>query len=163
MPADEEQTAQFEELDASWELPPDGFTSGDRRELIAFAFRLAALLVPGFPTEGAKQIVSRSSQELDYGGYASDENYTLGDAMRGLTVNERVTDPSDGMTPYSMAFTITAYGLPPNIRMVIYGASLAPMMMQPSQGWLKATLPAAGAHEVRAELSGRPGVKFSSG
>jgi hypothetical protein len=128
---------------ARWDLSNAGYAEPNRRLLIDLAFRLAALVQPGFAPARIRQPVAGTTDEDDYGGTLTTAVYRLGDAARGLEVTDRVSDAHDGMTPFEAATEIRAYGLPDGCALALTGTFIAPLYGQPNPASLEARLPAA--------------------
>lgn len=125
-------------IEARWELSNAGFSHPHRERLIALAFRVAALVAPGFDPSHEKQKISDTWDAEEYGGTFSTDTYRMGDAERGVEVVETVFDPSDGIAPFSAGATITAYGLPEGCALTLEGSFYAPMTERPNPARLPA-------------------------
>jgi hypothetical protein len=130
-------------MKARWDLSNDGYAEPNRRLLIDLAFRLAALVQPGFAPPRTRHPVSSTTDEDDYGGTLATTIYRLGDATRGLDVTDRVSDAHDGMTPFEAATEIRVYGLPDGCALALTGTFIAPLYGRPNPASLEARLPAA--------------------
>jgi hypothetical protein len=135
--------AALRAVKARWDLSNAGYAEPNRRLLIDLAFRLAALVPPGFAPSRTRQPISYSTVEDDYGGTLTTAVYRLGDAARGLDVTDRVSDAHDGMTPFAAATEIRVYGLPDGCALALTGSFTAPLYGQPNPASLDARLPAA--------------------
>ena len=133
----------FRTVQARWNLSSDGYAEPNRRLLIDLAFRLAALVQPGFAPSRTRQPISYSTVEDDYGGTLTTVIDRLGDAARGLDVTDRVSDAHDGMTPFAAATEIRVYGLPDGCALALTGAFTAPLYGLPNPASQDARLPGA--------------------
>jgi hypothetical protein len=128
---------------ARWDLSNDGYAEPNRRLLIDLAFRLAALVQPGFAPPRTRQPIASTYDEDDYGGSLSTAVYRLGDEARGLEITDTVSDAHDGMTPSEAGTEIRVYGLPDGCALALIGIFIAPLYGQPNPASLDARLPAA--------------------
>jgi len=128
---------------ASWDLANEEYAEPNRRLLIDLAFRLAALMQPGFAPPRTRHPGAGMTDEDDYGGTLTTVVYRLGDETRGLEVTDRVSDAHDGMTPFEATTEIRVYGLPDGCALALTGSFIAPLYGRPNPANLAARLPAA--------------------
>jgi len=137
---------------ARWDLSNAGYAEPNRRLLIDLAFRLAALVQPGFAPPRTRHPVAGTTAEDDYGGTLTTAVYRLGDETRGLEVTDTVSDAHDGMTPFEAATEIRVYGLPDGCALALTGSFIAPLYDRPNPASLDARLPAAAVAPVAGLL-----------
>ena len=138
----------FRTVTARWDLSNEGYAEPNRRLLINLAFRLAALVQPGFAPARTRHPIAGTSDEDDYGGTLTTAVYRLGDGVRGLEVTDRVSDAHDGMTPFEAATEIRVFGLPDGCALALTGTFIAPLYGRPNPASLEARLPAAAASAI---------------
>jgi hypothetical protein len=139
-------------MKARWDLSNDGYAEPNRRLLINLAFRLAALVQPGFAPARTRHPIAGTSDEDDYGGTLTTPVYRLGDETRGLEVTDRVSDAHDGMTPFEATTEIRVYGLPEGCALALTGTFIAPLYGRPNPVSLEARLPATAVSAVAGLL-----------